>query len=136
MTATQRIKDTLVSYLSDNSPDDSITVADANTRAEIALPILAVDIQSAAAHSVALCMVTTAEVAITLRAHAGDEDDADIPTWIDQIESLFFDKSAMLDVLNQSEVTVYDWTYNGSTQTWDESSLEVSFTAAVILQRI
>jgi hypothetical protein len=136
MTATQRIKDALITYLTANPPDESITVSDANARAAIVLPALAVDIQGAAAHSVALDMVTTAEVTITLRAHSGDEDDADIPAWIDQLESLFFDKSGMLDAINKSAVVCYDWNYNGSEQSWDESSLEVGFTAAVMFQRI
>jgi hypothetical protein len=136
MTATQRIKDALVTYLAANTPDESITVTDANARAEIALPSLAVDIQGVTAHSFALSMVQTAEVAITLRAHSGDEDDADIPAWIDQLESLLFDKSAMIDAFQQAHVLAYEWNYNGSEQSWDESLLEVSFTAAVIFQRI
>lgn len=135
MTATQLIKDALISYLAEHSPDESITVADANARAEIALPVLAVDIQSASAFSVALSMVTTADVAVTLRAHAGDEEDAEIPTWIDQIESLFHDRSVILDAL-AGAVIPYEWTYNGSEQNWDESMLEVTFTASITFQRI
>ena len=136
MTTTQRIKDTLVAYLTDHSPADAILVADANARTALTLPCLAVDIQGSAAHSVALHMVSTAEVTITLRAHTGDEPEADIAAWIDQLESLFFDQSAMVDALNQSHVIFWDWTYNGSVQNWDEALLEVTFTAACTFGRI
>ena len=110
MTTTQRIKDTLVSYLTDNSPDDSIMVTDANARTALTLPCLAVDIQGST--------------------------EADIAAWIDQIESLFFDQSAMIHALNQSQVIFWDWTYNGSSQNWDEALLEVTFTAACTFGRI
>ena len=136
MTTTQRIKDTLVAYLTDHSPADSILVADANARETFTLPCLVVDIQGSAAHSVALHMVSTAEVTITLRAHTGDEPEADIAAWIDQLESLFFDQSAMVDALNQSQVIFWEWTYNGSSQNWDEALLEVTFTAACTFGRI
>jgi len=136
MTTTQRIKDTLVAYLTDHSPADSILVADANARETFTLPCLVVDIQGSAAHSVALHMVSTAEVTITLRAHTGDEPEADIAAWIDQLESLFFDQSAMVDALNQQHVIFWDWTYNGSVQNWDEALLEVTFTAACTFGRI
>lgn len=136
MTTTQRIKDTLVSYLTDHSPADSILVADATARETFTLPCLVVDIQGSAAHSAALHMVSTAEVTITLRAHTGDESEADIAAWIDQLESLFFDQSAMVDALNQPHVIFWDWTYNGSSQNWDEALLEVTFTAACTFGRI
>jgi hypothetical protein len=136
MTTTQRIKDALVSYLTDNSPADSILVTDANARTDLTLPCIAVDIQGSAAHSVALHMVSTADVSITLRAHTGDEPEADIAAWIDQLETLFFDQSAMVDALNQSQVIFWDWTYNGSVQNWDEALLEVTFTAACTFGRI
>ena len=136
MTTTQRIKDTLVSYLTDNSPDDSILVTDANARSVITLPCLAVDIQGSTAHSAALHMVSTADVSITLRVHTGDEPEADVAAWIDQLESLFFDQSAMVDALNQSHVMFWGWTYNGSVQNWDEALLEVTFTAACTFGRI
>ena len=136
MTTTQRIKDALVAYLTDHSPADAILVADANAREPFTLPCLVVDIQGSTAHSAALHMVSTAEVTITLRAHTGDEPEADIAAWIDQIESLFFDQSAMLAALNQSQVIFWDWTYNGSSQNWDEALLEVTFTAACTFGRI
>ena len=136
MTTTQRIKDSLVSYLTENSPSESITVTDATARETFTLPCLVVDIQGSAAHSAALHMVSTAEVMITLRAHTGDEPESNIAAWIDQLESLFFDQSAMVNSLNQDHVIFYDWIYNGSSQNWDESLLEVSFSAACTFGRI
>lgn len=135
MTTAQRIKDALIDYLTINVPDESITVTDANARTVIEMPALAVDIQGSQAHSPALSMVNRAEVALVLRAHSGDEPEADIPAWIDQIESLLFDSSVMLDVINGSNVMIYEWIYNGSTQAWDEAVLEVSFSASVLFAR-
>jgi hypothetical protein len=135
MTTTQRIKDALIELLSDNKPDESISVVDARQRAEIELPVLAVDVVGAAALSTTLSMVTQAEAQITLRHHSGDEDDADIPTWIDCIESLFHDKTSMINALGGDRVIFYDWNYNGSTQDFDESVLEVSFTASIMFAR-
>jgi hypothetical protein len=135
MTTTQRIKDALIVLLDDNKPDESISVVDARQRVEIELPVLAVDVTGTAAHSVALSMVTQAEVQITLRHHSGDEAEADIPAWIDCIESLLHDKSRVIGTLNETRVIFYDWNYNGSTQDFDESVLEVSFTASILFAR-
>ena len=135
MTTTQRIKDALVAYLTENTPDESIAIVDARQRAEIELPTLAVDVVGTSAHSTTLSMVTQAQVQITLRHHSGDEADADIPSWIDSLESLFFDKSRMIDVLNETNVLFYDWNYNGSTQDFDDAILQVEFTAGILFAR-
>ena len=50
--------------------------------------------------------------------------------------SMFFDQSSMIHALNQSQVIFWDWTYNGSSQNWDEALLEVTFTAACTFGRI
>ena len=42
----------------------------------------------------------------------------------------------MIHALNQSQVIFWDWTYNGSSQNWDEALLEVTFTAACKFGRI
>lgn len=135
MTTTQHIKETLIAYLNDHSPDEAITIVDARQRAEISLPTLAVDITGTSAHSSTLSMVTQAQIEIKLRSHAGDEADVDIPSWIDQLESLFFDKSSIIAALNQEPVLFYDWNYNGSTQDFDDAILEVSFTADILFSR-
>jgi hypothetical protein len=136
MTTTQRIKDALIAYLEENKPDESIAVVDARQRDAIELPTLAVDIVGATAHSTTLSSVTQAEAQITLRHHAGDEPDADIPAWIDSLESIFFDKSRMISICGDpSQLIFYDWNYNGSTQDFDDAILEVAFTASILFAR-
>lgn len=129
MTTAQRIKDALISYLQEFTPDESISIVDAKQRAEIELPSLTVEVTGSTAHSVALAMVHTASVECVLRCHAGDESDADVPAWIDAIESLLFDVSGAKAAITGTHVLCYDFTYNGSDQDWDESTLEVTFTA-------
>ena len=75
MTAAQRIKDSLIDYLADNSPDESIAVVDARQRGVIELPTLTVDVTGTAIHSTTLANVTQAQAQIVLRCHTGDEDD-------------------------------------------------------------
>ncbi len=136
MTAAQRIKNELITYLSDNSPDESIAMVDARQRGEIELPTLTVDVVGTAAHSTTLSNVTQAQVQIVLRCHAGDEAESDIPTWIDVFESYFFDKSLMIATCGSANgVTFYDWNYNGSTQDFDDAILEVTFTADILFMR-
>jgi len=136
MTAAQRIKNALVECLADNSPDESIAVVDARQRAEIELPTLTVDVVGTTAHSTTLSSVTQAQAQIVLRCHAGDESEADIPAWIDALESLFFDKSLMISTCGNADgVMFYDWNYNGSTQDFDDAILEVTFTADILFMR-
>ena len=136
MTAAQRIKNALIAYLSDNSPDESIAVVDARQRAEIELPTMTVDVVATAAHSTALANVTQAQAQIILRCHAGDEAESDIPTWIDLMESYFFDKSLMIATCGNADGLIfYDWNYNGSTQDFDDAILEVTFTADILFMR-
>jgi hypothetical protein len=136
MTAAQRIKDSLIDYLSDNSPDESIAVVDARQRGVIELPTLTVDVTGTAIHSTTLANVTQAQAQIVLRCHTGDEDDADIAAWIDALESMFFDKSLMIATCGTpTGVIFYDWNYNGSTQDFDDAILEVAFTAEILFMR-
>lgn len=135
MTASQQIKETLIEYLIENTPDVSIAIVDGKQRAEIELPTIAVDVVGTAAHSTALSNVTTGQAQIVLRHHAGDESAADVPTWIDELESMFFDKSRMVDTLNSTGVMFFDWNYNGSTQDFDDAILEVTFTADILFAR-
>ena len=136
MTTTQTVKEAMIAYLTANTPSTSITITDANARDEIEMPCLAVDLQGSEAHSVALQMVNRAEVAITLRAHAGDEADAEIDAWIGAIELLLHDHSQMVRVLNESGVQFYEWVYAGSVQTWDAATVEIEFRAQVMFARI
>jgi hypothetical protein len=132
MTTSQRIKLSLIAVLEASKPDESISVVDAKQRGELALPLLAVDVTSSAAHSEALQTVERIELTATLRVHAGDDEDID--GWIDQIETILTDvsfmKAATIDLLK-----VYAWTYSGSVQEWDESILEVAFSIETLCSR-
>ena len=132
MTTSQRIKLSLIAVLETAKPDEAITVVDAKQRVELALPLLAVDVTSAAAHSEALQNVERIELTATLRVHAGDDDDID--GWIDQIETILTDVS-FIKAATSDLVKVYAWTYSGSVQEWDESILEVSFTIETLCSR-
>lgn len=132
MTTSQRIKISLISVLDANKPDESITVVDAKQRSELALPLLAVEVTAASAHSEALQNVERIELTATLRIHAGDDEDID--PWIDQIETILTDVSFMKDATSNL-VKVYSWVYSGSVQEWDESILEVSFSVETLCSR-
>jgi hypothetical protein len=132
MTTSQRIKLSLIAVLEASKPDESISVVDAKQRNELALPLLAVDVTSAAAHSEALQNVERIELTATLRVHAGDDED--IEAWIDQIETILNDVSFM-KAATSDLVKVYSWTYSGSVQEWDESILEVAFSIETLCSR-
>lgn len=132
MTTSQRIKISLIAVLEASKPDESIVIVDAKQRGELALPLIAVDVTSAAAHSEALQNVERIELTATLRVHAGDDEDID--AWIDQIETILTDVSFM-KAATSDLVKVYSWTYSGSTQEWDESILEVSFSVETLCTR-
>jgi hypothetical protein len=132
MTTSQRIKLSLIAVLEASKPDESISVVDAKQRGELALPLIAVDVTSATAHSEALQNVERIELTATLRVHAGDDEDID--AWIDQIETILTDVSFM-KAATSDLVKVYSWTYSGSTQEWDESVLEVSFSIETLCTR-
>ena len=132
MTTSQRIKISLIAVLEASKPDESIVIVDAKQRGELALPLIAVDVTSATAHSEALQNVERIELTATLRVHAGDDEDID--AWIDQIETILTDVSFM-KAATSDLVKVYSWTYSGSTQEWDESILEVSFNIETLCTR-
>lgn len=135
MTTTQRLKARLIAYLGDVSPSDDIAIVDARQRAEIELPTLSVDVPSAEAHSVVLANIQRCEVEIVLRCHAGDEADADVNEWIDQIESALNDPSAIRAIMG-SKIRMDHWLYTGSVQDWDESVMETTFSAECLVTRV
>jgi hypothetical protein len=132
MTTSQRIKLSLIALLDASKPDESIAVVDAKQRGELALPLLAVDVTAASAHSEALQNVERIDLTATLRVHAGDDEDID--AWIDQIETTLTDVS-FIKAATSDLVKVYAWTYSGSTQEWDESVLEVAFAIETMCSR-
>jgi hypothetical protein len=135
MTATQQIKNALITYLG-GCGLTGVSIVDALQRAEFILPILAVDLPSVAAFDQTLPMVHSAEVTITLRAHSGDEAEDDVDSWVDVVESALHDRSALTDILSSAGIKVYDWTYDGSTEEWDDAILHVTFAAKCVVERI
>lgn len=138
MTTTHRLKTALVAYLAEISPNANISVVDADQRAEIDLPTLAAEVGEPQPHSTALAHVQRCPVEIKLRTHAGDETDyptATVNTWIDQIESALNDPAEIKALINDGVAIDY-WLYQGSSQEWDESVLETTFTAECLCYRI
>jgi hypothetical protein len=135
MTASRKIKTVVMDYLGQCGLDEGISIVDADSRAELALPTLAVDVPSMGAHSTALSMVHRAEVELTLRSHTGDDTETDVLAWADQIESALHDSSGLAAIFSDAAMTVYEWTYGGSKTEWDESTSEVTFSASVLVQR-
>ena len=135
MTTTQRLKDELNEYLLEMRPSASLSVVDSKQRAEVNLPTLAVEVSGVEPHSSVLPHVQRCQLTFKLRTHAGDESDYDIDSWIDQIESLLNDPSSIKQVVDET-VQIDYWIYNGSSQEWDESILEVNFEAECLCCRI
>ena len=136
MTSAQNIKESLIAHLIAHMTDEAITIIDGKQRAEISLPTLAVDCTGTEAHSTTLSMVHRASVECVLRCHVGDEPDADVSAWIDIIESILFDVSGIKEAITGNHVKAYDFVYSGSSQDWDESVLEVSFSAECLFARL
>jgi hypothetical protein len=129
MTTSQRLKLAVIAALEANKPDHTISVVDAHSRAEISLPTLAVEITGVSSHSEALQVVELVELTATLRIHSGDEITSETEAWIDQIERVFSDGNAVMAESN-ALLRVYSWVYGGSVQSWDESVLQVTFSAS------
>ena len=134
MTTSQRLKLAVISAMENNKPDQSISVVDAKIRSSIELPVLAVDVTAADPHSEALQHVERISLSVILRFHAGDEEPDTIDAWIDQIESILVDTSYMKSI-GAETLKTYSWVYQGSTQAWDESILEVTFSAEALCSR-
>lgn len=135
MTTTQRLKAGLVAYLNEVKPDADITVVDANIRADIELPTLAVAVTNVAPHSVVLAHCQRSTVQITLRTHAGDESMLDVESCIDQLESSLNNPTEIKAIITD-QIRLDHWLYNGSTMEWDDNVLEVVFEAECIAARI
>jgi len=131
---TQRLIDNLVTYLTANTPDESISVVDETQRAEIELPTIAVAIASAEPHSVALVNVQRCQVEITLRTHSGDEGGTDPESWSDLIETILNDPSLIKANCND-QIRIDFWNYEGAETTWDESVRNVKFSAQCLVTR-
>lgn len=136
MTSTNQIKQALIAYLETCGLNESISIKDADARAEIQLPTLAVDIPGVEAHSVELPMVQRAQIEIILRSHVGDDTEDDVLEWSDQIETALHDISALRGVFSDASLNVYEWIYDGAKTDWDEATSEVTFSANILVQRL
>jgi hypothetical protein len=134
MTASQRVKQTIIDVLTEAKPSASITVVDAKQRATYALPFIAVDVVSVSSYADDLPQVQRISMDIVLKVHAGDEDDNDVENWIADIEATL-DGATDLSGLSSDGITIYSWVYGGSSQEWEESVLMVNFNVECLAAR-
>jgi hypothetical protein len=137
MTTAQRIKSILIDHLRNHLPDESISVVDANQRTLATLPAMAVAVPTTEPHSAALWNVERTQIEITLRIHIGDEDEEyDLESWIDQIESTLNDPSAMTDLTILQRLIIHDWQYKGSNQEYSDATLDTTFRAECLASKM
>lgn len=132
---TERLENNLVAYLTDVSPSDQISIVTDTQRAEIELPCLSVGAVTSDRYAVALPGVLKVGVNITLRCHAGDEDDSDVASWQDQIETLLNDPTVIKESCTDG-ILIQFWDFQGATTSWDESVMETIYTAECLVMRI
>ena len=135
MTTSQRLKNAVILALENNNPDPSIAIVDAKVRLDIELPVLAVDVESVTAHSEALQDVERVKIAVTFRAHIGDEQPGNIDGWIDSIEAILSNEDQM-KIIGSGLLRMFSFVYDGSTQDWDESIIEITFSAESLCARL
>jgi hypothetical protein len=75
--------------------------------------------------------VMRCEVEITLREHVGDDSES----IQDALEQILNEPDLMASLLN-NEIRVDHWQYEGSSESWDESVRETSYTANCLAIRI
>ena len=135
MTTSQRLKSAIILALESNNPDPSINIVDAQIRSQIELPLIAVSVDSVEAHSEALQEVERVGITATFRIHVGDEEAGTIDEWIDSIEAILADEE-QIKTTGSGLLLIFSFVYQGSTQNWDESILEVNFTAESLCTRL
>jgi hypothetical protein len=135
MTTSQRLKNAVILALENNNPDPSIAIVDAKVRLDIELPVLAVDVESVTAHSEALQDVERVKIAVTFRAHIGDEQPGTVDGWIDSIEAILSNEDQM-KIIGSGLLRMFSFVYDGSTQDWDESIIEITFSAESLCARL
>ena len=132
---TDRLKQALIAHLEANNPSEDISIYDATARATFDVPCIAVAIPSVERHSVALQGVQRCGVEITLRCHAGDEEDADVSTWVDRIETALNNPSEIRALLDEG-LRMDFWDYQGASTDWDGSIMETTFSAECLVTRV
>jgi hypothetical protein len=138
MTA-DKLKRQLIATLLRLRPSEEITVCDVNNLEEIEMPILAVGIPSMEPHNVALVGVHRVGIEITLRAQSGDDQTREeIEAWCDAVETTLNDPSLLKAEFtgSQSGIRLDHWEYEGCSPEWKNATLECTFTANGLIQRI
>jgi len=132
---TERLENNLIAYLTDVSPSDQLSIVSDTKRATIELPCLSVGAASSDRYAVALPGVLKVGVNITLRCHAGDEDDSNVASWQDQIETLLNDPTVIKESCTDG-ILIQFWDFQGATTSWDESVMETVYNAECLVMRI
>ena len=134
MTVSQQLKNNIIQTIEQST---SLPAIDGKAREEYPLPVVAVDIVSTEAFEEVIQQVQRVSMSCTLRVHAGDDDNnsAQVESWIAEIDSVLADANTMLAAA-ATGLRIYSWIYNGSSQEWDDSILDVVFSVDAIAVRI
>ena len=135
MNVARRLKSKLINYLEPIKPDPEIIVIDGKNLDEATLPVIAVEITNESAHSHALWNVINCRVSILYRVHAGDIEQDDLDDHLDAIEAQLQNPEMIVSLSGESDLTIFDWLYQGSVQDWNDSSIDTVFTADVVVTR-
>jgi hypothetical protein len=138
MTA-DKLKRQLIATLTRLRPSQDLNVVDANNLEEIEMPVLAVGVPTMEPHNVALVGVHRVGIEITLRAQSGDDQTREeIEAWCDTIETALNDPSLMKAQFSgsQSGIRLDHWEYEGCTPDWKNTTLECTFAANGLIQRL
>jgi hypothetical protein len=127
---TDKLTAALMALFETNKPHESITVRDARSFSDVALPEIVVECEKPDIHSAALVGVNKTPVNIILRAHAGDsESRATLTTWARTIEFLIERPEILRDYITASGQGIrcdYVQFPSGGTG-WDDKIFEATF---------
>tara|TARA_B110000503_G_C7045171_1_gene369929 strand:- start:505 stop:924 length:420 start_codon:yes stop_codon:yes gene_type:complete len=135
MNVARRLKNKLIQYIEPLKPADDIIVIDGKNLDEATLPVIAIEISSESAHSYALWNVLNCRVSILYRVHAGDVDQSTLDDHLDVLEGLFESPEIIISLSDESDLTIFNWLYQGSVQEWNDSSIDTIFTAECVVTR-
>ena len=136
MNTQKRLKDLLIAYMIEKRPSADIEVIDSKQTDLAVLPSLAVSVPSVEPHSKALWNVERCQLSMTLRLHVGDtEDTALLDDWMDSIETTLANPNQLVQLGSEADIVIFDWTYNGSIQEWDDSAIDTTFSAECLVTR-
>ena len=119
---TDKVRSALVSWLDDAKPDSSITVTDAQTFDEAALPRVSVRVTSSEKVANVLPGCYRMTLLVEFRAHSGDDETrSTVEGWAEDLEVLFNDPELAKTVLTLmgDGIRIDWWTANGGVPSWD-----------------